>query len=135
VVTYCKAQNCQHERELTSDCPSSSLSSSKSPDISFYSIVRIVYLFTLETSSTYLGLLRSAVNVLCIHENSNCPCWLPLYHLFHHVFIFGEVLDIACISLTWVKWPVIVTNTSKGQKKRLTLKVEPASYRYNVYDL
>jgi hypothetical protein len=68
----------------------------------------IMYLVTLETVSTQSTyLLRRSVDVLHIHENCNCLCWPSLQDLFHHVFVFWEVFDIARISLTWVKWSVL----------------------------
>ena len=74
--------------------------------------VHVIYLDTLKCISTYL--LCCPVNVFHIHKNSNGLCWPLVQHLLHHVFVFWEVLDITCVTLTWVKWLAFVTITPKG---------------------
>jgi len=51
---------------------------------------------------TFTYLLCCSVDILYVHKNCNCPYWLPLQDLSHHIYIFREVFDITCITLTWV---------------------------------
>ena len=75
-------------------------------------------------NSMYPYLFCSAVNILHVNENSDCFRWPLLQHLFHHILVFWEVLNIARVSLTW----------ANGQSQTLqTVKRNDLRRRWNLH--